>query len=299
MTHLEYQKILIPGGSGFIGNKLAKAWKLQGKEIIILTRGKEKLSDGILYLSWDGKSIPTLPWIPEVMVNLSGAGIADHPWTEAYKKTIWDSRMLSSRACKEFIQAHSNQVKLWVNSSAVGYYGASTETSADENHLPGNDFQSKLAIAWEAETQGVSIPVSRIRTGIVLGIEGGALPRLLPVFRLGIGGPLGGGHQPFPWIHAEDVVSSIQFIVESSNPQGAWNLVAPEVINNAKFSTTLAKVLNRPCLFGAPGWALRLFMGDRASLVLEGQKVIPTRLLQEGFSFKYSSVKEALKDLVG
>lgn len=289
-------KILIAGGTGFIGQKLVEDCTSRGHQVQILSRSKG--SGSKVVIQWDGKKIPETVGEPDLLINLSGAGIADTSWTEARKKALYDSRIQSTEACIAFIERQIKKPALFINASAVGYYGFETQDFVDERGNSGSDFLGALSVAWEQAAMKAKVPTLILRTGVVLGKEGGALPKLLPLFRLGLGGWLGSGKQAFPWIHIDDITGSILFLVETG-VTGPVNLVAPAQTDNKSFSQTLAEVLHRPCVFPAPGIVLKWVLGERADLVLKGQKVIPAKLVATGYTFKFPTLKSALLDLVG
>jgi uncharacterized protein len=289
-------KILIAGGTGFIGQKLSLYCTSQGHKVQILSRSVRSGAKDLI--QWDGQKIPDTAETPDILINLSGAGIADAAWTPKRRKVLYDSRILSTQACIAYMERRTEKPKLFINASAVGYYGFETQDFVDEQGSAGKDFLGELSVAWEQEAMQSKVPTLILRTGVVLGKEGGALPKLLPLFRMGLGGWLGSGKQGFPWIHIDDITASILYLAESG-VTGPVNLVAPAYTDNKVFSKTLAEVLHRPCLFPAPGFVLQFVLGERADLVLKGQKVIPAKLVSSGYTFKFPTLKSALLDLAG
>ena len=289
-------KILIAGGTGFIGQKLTYYFTEQGHSVQILSRSA-RVGD-IDHIQWDGQIIPDTAEKPDILINLSGAGIADADWTEKRRKTLYDSRIMSTQACIAYIDRLEEKPKMFINASAVGYYGFETLEYVDEQGAVGEDFLGALSEAWEQVAMQAKVPTLILRTGVVLGKEGGALPKLLPLFRYGLGGWLGSGKQAFPWIHINDITASILYLAEKG-VTGPVNLVAPARTNNKTFSQTLAEVLSRPCIFPVPGFVLKWVLGKRADLVLKGQKVIPAKLVASGYTFRFPTLKTALQDLVG
>jgi len=288
-------KILIAGGTGFIGQALVKAWRSYGHSVQVLSRSS--VSSDADQIQWDGKKIPISVKPPDILLNLSGAGIADKAWTEARRKVLYDSRIQSTHACVTYLKSLQTKPSLFINASAVGYYGFETLEIVDEGGAAGTDLLGQLSVDWEKEANTSDVPTLILRTGVVLGKEGGALPKLLPLFTIGLGGWLGTGKQGFPWIHIDDIAGSILFLAEKG-VTGPVNLVAPEYVDNKTFSQQLAGVLHRPCLFPAPGFMLHMILGDRANLVLKGQKVRPAKLISEGYTFKFPNLKDALIDLL-
>lgn len=248
-----------------------------------------------VHLIWDGQKIPELDFVPEYIINLAGAGIADASWTPARRKLILESRIKSTRACVEYIREHKDQVKLFINGSAVGYYGADREEVCTEESAPGNDFLAEVCQAWEQEALRAPVRTVLLRTGIVISKEGGALPKLLPVFRAGIGGWLGSGKQSFPWIDVREFSKIIEWLAKKEDISGPVNICTPATISNFHFSKTLAKVLKRPCLFPVPGVGIKMILGDRADLLLKGQNVYPDKLVKSGYSYQYDNLAESLK----
>jgi len=292
-------KILIAGGSGFIGQNLSREYVQKGHSVIILSRASGRKSDSIEFVQWNGKEIPDTVTETDVLINLSGAGIVDKPWTEERKAELISSRVESTRACVLYIQKQSVKPKVFVNAGATGYYGAETQEIVDESAGAGNDFLGETGKAWEQATEGAGIRTVNLRTGIVLGKGGGALEKLLPIFRWGLGGWMGNGKQAFPWIHLQDYISAVLWLVDNEPASGPYNLVSPEYTDNKTFSKMLAKVLNRPCFFPVPGFILRLILGTRAVMILKGPKVKPGKLGAEGFQFQYADLYSALKQLTG
>jgi uncharacterized protein (TIGR01777 family) len=290
-------KILLAGGSGTIGKHLIEDWNLAGHEVVNLSRSHSESSpsgnDRLTQLVWDGQSIPETDFRPDIVVNLAGAGIADYAWTPARRKTILDSRIKSTRACVDFIRKNPG-VQLFVNASAVGFYGAHREEPCTEASPAGTDFLAEVCQAWENEAMRAPVRTVLLRTSVVISHYGGALTKMLPVFKAGIGGWLGNGKQPFPWIDGREFSGILQWLIDHSEASGPYNVCAPESINNRQFSQALAKSLHRPCLFAVPAFALKAMLGSRADLVLKGQNQVPERLLKEGFRFKYGILKEAL-----
>jgi len=222
-------------------------------------------------------------------------------WTAARKRLLRESRLAAGRVLAEAVTASARKPRVFVQASAVGYYGPRGDEELAEDAPPGDDFLARLAVDWEAasaavETAGVRRVV--VRTGIVLSTVGGALPRLVLPFRLFLGGPLGAGRQWLPWIHIVDEVGALRFLMEREGAQGAFNLCAPRPLTNAEFARALARVLGRPHALRTPAWALRLALGEMATLVLDGQRAVPCRLLELGYVFRFEQAEDALRDLL-
>ena len=301
-------RVLISGGTGLIGRALTRALVDRGDEVVILSRSPQRhaahLPQGVQLLAWDGRT-PT-GWgeivnTVDAVVNLAGANIAEGRWTAARKRVIRESRLHAGHALVEAIRNATSKPRVLIQASAVGYYGPRGDEIVTEDTPPGSDFLAQLAVEWEASTReveawGIRRPI--IRTGVVLSMEGGALPRMLPPFKLGLGGPLGNGRQWFPWIHMADEVGAILFLLDREDAHGPYNLSAPNPVRNEEFTRALGEILHRPTLFRVPAFALRLLFGEMATVLLEGQRAIPRRLLDEGYTFRYEDVRSALRALL-
>jgi uncharacterized protein (TIGR01777 family) len=238
----------------------------------------------------------------DVVVNLAGESIAEGRWTDARKQALRDSRLLSTRSLVAAIGRAARRPSLLLSSSAVGYYGPRGDEPVDERDGPGSDFLATLSVEWENaanEAASAATRVVLVRTGLVLERDGGALAAMLTPFKLGVGGPVGDGRQYWPWIHRDDWVALVQFLIAHPGAGGPVNATAPTPVTNEEFSRTLARALGRPCLFRAPGFALRLAMGEMAdALLLKGQRVVPTRAVEMGYQFRYRDLKPALNAIL-
>jgi len=300
-------RIVITGGSGLIGSAVAREMGSAGNEVVVLTRDPSRmgpLPPGTRAVQWDGKTPGDWAKLLDettAIVHLAGDSIAAGRWTEEKKRRIRDSRLASGRAVLEAVRQAKFRPRALLQGSAVGYYGACGDEEVTESHPPGDDFLARICVEWEASTAeaaalGVRRPV--LRTGIVLSGEGGALPRMALPFRLLAGGPLGDGRQWFPWIHEADEVGAIRFLIESEDADGPFNLTAPEPLTNRDFSRALGRVLSRPSFAPAPGFALRLLLGEMADALLHGQRAVPRRLLDLGYVFRYPEAFGALRSLL-
>lgn len=298
-------KIVVAGGSGLIGTALCEALVAAGHQVRVLSRRPERVSGlpgGVQVAQWDAESASALkPLLDGVdaVVQLAGAGIGDGRWTEERKRLIRDSRVRSSAAVAEAL-AEPGAPRILVQGSAVGYYGARGDEVLDESSSPGDDFLSRTCQAWEAASEGVEargVRRATARTGVVLALDGGALPRMALPFKLFAGGPAGSGDQWLPWIHLADEVAALRFLLENDTASGPFNLSAPRPLTNREFSRALGRVLKRPSLLPAPAFALRLVLGEMSTLVLDGQRALPTRLLDLGFEFRFADAEAALGDL--
>lgn len=302
-------KIVIAGGSGFLGRPLAATLAEQGHEVVTLTRGNaaRRGHTRSRAVAWtpDGT---VGPWAAELdgagaVVNLAGESIAGKRWTAAHKQRILDSRIDATRSLVGAIQAASAPPAVFVSGSAVGYYGPRGDEVVTEDTPAGHDFLSHVCVQWEAEAQRAASARTRIvclRTGLVLEDDGGALPQMLPPFKFGAGGPVGSGQQYWPWIHRSDWSALVQWAIDTPAAAGAVNGTAPQPVTNAAFARALGKALRRPAFMPAPGFALRLLLGEMAdALLLSGQRAVPARAEQLGFSFRYPQVDQALAAIFG
>lgn len=297
-------KIILAGGTGFIGGALIDALAARGDEIALLTRdaeaAKARWGGKAAPLAWDGKSPGD--WTKafdgaDAVINLSGESIASGRWTAERKLRLIKSRLDSTRALVSAISQAAKRPKALVNASAVGYYGGSPEGPSTESSPQGRDFLAALCGQWErealaAEPLGVRVVLPRI--GVVLGKDGGALKKMSLPFKLFAGGPLGSGLQGFPWIHRDDVVGAILFLIDHDKISGPINLASPGAMNNKEFSAALGRALGRPSWAPAPAFALKLALGEIAEVLLGGQEAPPKKLQDAGYAFKYPNADAAL-----
>jgi uncharacterized protein (TIGR01777 family) len=299
-------RVLISGGSGFIGRALTKALLADGYDILILTRSPEKakLSKGARAVGWDGQTDSgwgELISRVDAIVNLAGENIGSGVWTRKRKELINSSRVEAGKAITEAIRRSKAGPKVLIQASAVGFYGSRGDEPVTEESAGGNDYLAGVCKAWEASTQLVEkMGVRRaiIRTGVVLSKDEGALPRMLLPFRMFAGGPLGSGKQGFPWIHPEDEVAAIRFLMENDKASGVFNLCGPKPLSNTNFGRVLARVMKRPFWLPVPAFALRMLLGEMSTLVLDGQYSVPKRLQEMGFRFRFETAEAALEDLL-
>ncbi len=307
-------KVIVTGGTGAIGRRLVRHLAKTGHEVVVLSRHPDRyrgsFENPVRMLGWDAQTPDG--WGHEVdssgaIVNFAGAplpgdGFFPARWTEARRRTIIDSRVLAGQAVVQAIAKASRRPKLVVQASAVGYYGPNPPGEVDEDSPPGNDFLSQVTLAWEGSTGQVeALGVRQIvaRTGIVLDPRAGALLRLLLPFRFFAGGPMGSGRQAMSWIHPDDEIAALTFLMEQPLAAGAFNLTAPGPVTNRHFASALGEVLGRPSWLPVPGVALKLAFGEVATTVLDGQRAIPARLQKLGFPFRFPELKPALLDLLG
>ncbi|MBE0684878.1 MAG: TIGR01777 family protein [Anaerolineaceae bacterium] len=298
-------KILISGGTGLIGKALIKNFIQTGDQIVVLTRSKygRKDSDSIKYVEWDTQSSePLNPILKDIdaVINLAGDNIGEGYWSNAKKERIIQSRVQAGNALSRAIIDSGNQPDVFIQASGVGYYGASLDETFDELSPNGKGFQADVAHKWEnssAELDAIGIRRVIIRMGIVLDAKSGALPLMVLPFKMFVGGPLGSGRQFVSWIHLQDDIRAIDFVMRNKKLSGAVNLTAPKSNSNKEFGKTIGNVLKRPYWFPVPAFGLRLILGEKSALVLEGQKVYPGKLLDHGFEFKYPDIESALKNI--
>lgn len=299
-------RIFIAGGTGFIGQALIGKLAMEGHSVTALARNPDKLgniSSNIRPVM--GSPLIAGPWQQEVaghkiIINLTGSNIFTR-WTQAAKKMILHSRVASTKNIVQAIPAQSASPLTLINASASGYYGFCRDEDKLETDVPGSDFLAEVCQAWENEARPAQgkARVVLMRTGIVLGKNGGALASMLPAFRLGIGGKLGSGRQWFPWIHLADLIDAIIFLMDHKEIQGPVNLSAPNPVRNEDFTRYLGQTLRRPTFMSVPRFAIRLVLGELSSVALEGCKMKPGVLLENGFTFRFPEVLPAIEDIVG
>ena len=297
--------ILITGGTGFIGSALAKNLIEQGYAVTVLSRSPDKVAktcgSGV-------KALGSLSQLKaedryQVIINLAGAPIVDAHWSKARKQLIQDSRIGLTNQLIACIARMTVKPELLISGSAIGYYGDQGDTVLNEQSTSYEDFSGRLCADWEAsakQAEQFGVRVCLIRTGLVIADGGGFLQRMLPPFRLGLGGRLGDGRQWMSWIHRQDWINIALAMIADTAMQGVYNATAPYPVTNAEFTRILAQCLHRPALLPVPAWLLKILLGERAQLVLGSQRVLPERLLAQGFKFQYDELAVALeKTLIG
>jgi len=300
-------KIVIAGGSGFLGDALGQAFADDQHEVVVLTRGAARppADSRRRLVAWTPNG-DAGAWASELngataVVNLAGESIAAKRWSAVQKLRILDSRILATRSLVAAIGTAASPPVVFVSGSAVGYYGPRGDDIATEDAPAGTDFLADVCVRWEAEASHATTPRTRValvRTGLVLDRRGGALPRMLPPFWFGAGGPVGSGQQYWPWIHLRDWVDLVRWIVRSANVSGPINVTAPTPATNAEFARTLGRVLRRPAVLPAPAFALRLLLGEMAdALLLSGQRAVPAKAERLGFNFRYRDLDDALRSI--
>ena len=289
-------KVLITGATGFIGSELTQRLLDQNDQVVVLTRDAEKARKQLGSRPEVITSLETYTGDIDAVVNLAGAAIADERWSDERKAVLMQSRLETTQAVVDWCEAHPQQVKCFISGSAIGYYGSSLsddKLTEDDGH--GKGFASDLCVQWEAVAQRAEDFVERlciIRTGVVLG-EGGALKKMLPAFRMGFGGPISPGSQWMSWISLNDEVRAILHLLNSKTSSGVYNLTAPRPVTNVHFTKVLAASLHRPAFFSMPSLAAWFMLGEGEELLTKGQRVMPERLLAEGFEFECDHIDYA------
>ncbi|WP_369790124.1 TIGR01777 family oxidoreductase [Rouxiella sp. WC2420] len=296
-------KILITGASGLIGRRLTETLLSQSHQITVLTRAPERAAKilGSKVDLWPSLKDKTSLDGFDAVINLAGEPIADKRWTKEQKQKLCDSRWQMTEKLAQLINASQQPPAVFISGSAVGYYGDQGQAVVAEDEPPNKQFTWQLCARWEALALAAESDKTRVcllRTGVVLAEKGGALAKMVLPFRAGLGGPLGEGQQYMPWIHIDDMVNGIIFLLNHETLNGPFNMVAPYPIRNDQFSALLGELLHRPSFMRVPAGVVRLLMGESAVLVLGGQRAIPQRLEDAGFEFKYSELKPALEDVL-
>ena len=301
-------KIAIAGATGFVGSRLVAQLQAQGHQVIILTRSPQQASNRFGQAQIVGYNpLKSGEWQQSIsgcdaVINLAGEPIAEKRWTPAQKRSILDSRQLGTQKIVEAIDLATIKPQVLINASAIGYYGTSETSKFDETSPAGTDFLAEVCTAWETAAQSVTANGTRVvilRLGIVLGENGGALGKMLAPFSAFFGGPIGSGNQWFSWIHRDDVVKLIIAALNDTKMQGVYNATAPNPITMTEFAQTIGTVMNRPSWLPVPNFALEAMLGEGAIVVLQGQQVVPTRTLAQGFDFQYPTLKPALTAILG
>jgi uncharacterized protein (TIGR01777 family) len=308
-------KLVIAGGTGFLGNALAWTWAEEGHDVRVLTRslpaGEARHEPGT------GKpGITRVGWVPDgtpgtataeiegaaALINLAGASIAGARWTAARKSLLRDSRIIPTRTLATAVAAATRPPLAFISASGAGYYGDRGSEALSENAAPGDDFLAHLCVEWEGEAAKATRPDTRVvllRTGIVLEKTGGALPQMARPFRFFAGGPLGSGRQYIPWVHRHDWIEMVRWIVDTPAVAGAVNVAAPHPVTNAEFSRALGRALHRPSLVPAPRFALKLALGELADALLASQRALPGVALAHGYHFRYPEIDIAFRGIYG
>ncbi|HTO93518.1 MAG TPA: TIGR01777 family oxidoreductase [Bacteroidota bacterium] len=298
-------KIVVAGGTGFVGGAVIERLRSGGHDVVALARDTSRaaLPAGVQCVRWDGETVGA--WAPHVreadaVVNLAGASLAGGRWTSWRKREILASRVNATRALLDAMAGGERTPRVYVSSSAVGYYGDVESGDVTEDHPPGFGFLADVCVRWEQEAlaaSGLGARVVILRTGVVLGSGGGALPRMMLPFRLFAGGPVGSGRQAFPWIHRDDVADIVAFAISRDDVRGPLNVTAPEAVDMRGFCAALGRALSRPSWLPVPPFVLRAALGEMADMLLTGQRVVPARLTMLGYTFRYPTLAPALASI--
>lgn len=295
--------ILLTGGTGLIGRHLIPRLLALGHTVSVVTRSQEKARqrlDEQVRLFVGLQDFSSLDGF-DAVINLAGEPIVDKRWTAAQKQKLCDSRWLMTQRLSELIQASPVPPSVFISGSATGYYGDLGEVVATEEEPPHHEFTHKLCAKWEqlaCLAQSQQTRVCLLRTGVVLAPQDGFLSKVLPSFKWGLGGPIGNGRQYLPWIHIDDMISGIVWLLEH-NLQGPFNLVSPYPVRHETFAHILGQVLHRPAILRVPASVIRLLMGESSVLALGGQRALPKRLEESGFTFRWYDLDAALRDVLG
>lgn len=296
--------VVVAGGTGFVGRALVRRLAELGERVTVLSRraGASPVP-GIEVVQWDPAApAPALFAGKDAVVNLAGEPIETGRWTAERKQQILDSRVLTTRGLVNALAAAGpERPRVLVNASAVGYYGPRGDEALDEEAPAGNDFLAQVCVAWEGEAQAaeaLGVRVVRARLGMVLGSEGGILAKFLPAFRRGVAGRLGSGQQWFSWVHIDDVVAALVLALQQDTLHGPVNVTSPNPVTNRELTEVLGRVLNRPTALPMPASVVRLRLGEMASPLLTGQRVLPVRLLQLGFQHRFPDLEMVLRDII-
>ncbi|WP_406446063.1 TIGR01777 family oxidoreductase [Streptomyces sp. NBC_01613] len=295
---MERSRIVVAGASGLIGGALVRSLTADGHEVVRLVRRAPRAKDEV---RWDpeGKSVdPAGLTGCDAVVNVAGAGVGDRRWTDAYKTRIRCSRVLGTTALAEAIAALDEKPRVFVNGSAMGYYGETGDRAVDESAPPGTGFLPELCVEWEgaaAPAREAGVRTVFTRTGLVVARGGGAWGRLFPLFKAGLGGRMGDGRQYWSYISLHDEIAAIRHLIDTDGLSGPFNLTAPNPLTNREITAAMGRVLHRPTLFTVPAPVLRTVLGEMAGDVLGSARVLPKRLLESGFTFAFPDIESAIR----
>ena len=294
--------VVLAGGSGFLGSRLRAQLERAGYRVLNLTRSPSAGRSGDVPWQPDGSAGRLSAHLEgaTAIVNLAGENIAATFWTEARKTQLRQSRILATQTLVKAIAGCERPPAVLISGSAVGYYGAHGGEAVTERTPPGTDFLARLCVDWENEARAAASPKTRlaiVRSGLVLGATGGALKKMLLPFKLGLGATLGSGDQYMPWIHIDDWVAMVIWLIGADRAMGAFNASGPTPVTNRNFTRTLGRVLRRPAVFHAPAFVLKIGLGELANMLLTGQRVLPAAAEAMGFRFAYRELEPALRSL--
>ena len=294
--------VVLAGGSGFLGRRLRAELERGGHRVFNLTRSPRPDRPGDIAWQPDGPPGRLSAHLEgvDVVINLAGENIAGAFWSEARKAKLRDSRLQATRTIVGAMATCQRPPRVFISGSAVGYYGEHGREVVTEGTPPGSDFLARLCVDWEQEAHAAATSVTRlaiVRTGLVLGADGGALAKMILPFKLGLGATLGSGEQYMPWIHVDDWVAMIIWLAGVERAMGAFNAAAPVPVTNREFTRTLGRVLRRPAAFHAPAFVLKMALGEMAGMLLTGQRVLPAAAEELGFRFGHRELEPALRSL--
>jgi uncharacterized protein (TIGR01777 family) len=293
-------RITLTGATGLIGGRLVAALQERGDEVTVLTRNPSKVGAGVEAHAWDPDAGPAPAAAldgRDAVIHLAGEKV-DQRWSDDAKRRIHDSREQGTSRLVDGLRATTERPGTLVSASAVGYYGPHGDEPVPEDTPPGDDFLSRVCVTWEAEAGKageLGVRVVHVRTGVVLDKGGGALSKMLPFFKLAVGGPVAGGRQYMPWIHSDDVVGIYLKALDDGRWSGAVNATAPEPVTNAAFSKALGRALHRPAFLPVPAFAIRVLYGEMAEIVVEGQNAVPQRTMELGYRHQHPDLHQALR----
>lgn len=299
-------RAIISGGTGLIGRALAANLAGDGYEVVLLSRraATPNPTAGVRTVQWDGRSAQGWGQLADgasVIINLAGENISSGRWTEQRKHRIRQSRINAGHAVVEAVSAATHKPELVIQASGIGHYGMHADGVVTEQDAPGDDFGAEVTLVWEESSKAVeAMGVRRVivRMAPVLSTRGGVLPKMMLPFRFFAGGKIGSGKQWLSWVHMADAIGGMRFLMADSQARGAYNLCAPNAVTNAQFSRALGRAMHRPALVPVPAFALKLALGEMSTVLLEGQRGIPQRLLEAGYTFRFADIDAALADLL-
>ncbi|MCL3993722.1 TIGR01777 family oxidoreductase [Streptomyces lavenduligriseus] len=295
---MERSRIAVAGASGLIGGALVRSLAADGHEVVRLVRRAPRGPDEVRWDPERGRVDAAGLTGCEVVVNLAAAGVGDRRWTPEYKRVLRDSRVLGTAALAEAVASLPEPPRVFLNGSAIGFYGDTGERVVDEDAPPGDGFLAGLCVEWEeaaAPAEEAGVRTVFLRTGLVVARGGGAWGRLFPLFRAGLGGRLGDGRQYWSYIALHDEVAAIRHLIDREDLSGPFNLTAPQPLTNREITAAMGRVLHRPAVCAVPAGVLRVALGEMAGDVLGSQRVVPRRLLESGFRFAFPGIEEAIR----